>query len=77
MCTKKEVHIFNVWTIIMPSLNIKEWKLFELQIIQNRHPLSILDGKNIRVQHPAKMSKYFWNVWSQIKTNFGRSYSYL
>ena len=24
--------IFNVWTIIMQSLNIKEWKLFELQI---------------------------------------------
>ena len=25
-------HIFNVWTIIMQSLNIKEWNLFELQI---------------------------------------------
>ena len=26
----KEVHMFNVWTMIMQSLNIKEWKLFEL-----------------------------------------------
>ena len=36
--TKKEVHMFNVWTMIMQSLNIKEWKLFELHII---HHLSI------------------------------------
>ena len=26
------VHIFNVWTIIMQSSNIKEWNLFEIQI---------------------------------------------
>ena len=30
MCTKWEVHIFNVWTIIRQILNIKEWKLLEL-----------------------------------------------
>ena len=52
MCTKKKVHIFNVWTIIMQSLNIKEWKLFELQITQTWHPLRISDGKNVQVQHP-------------------------
>ena len=33
------VHIFNVWTIIMHSLNEKEWKLLELQIAQTRPPL--------------------------------------
>ena len=31
----------------MQSLNIKEWKLFELQITQNWHPLCISDGKNV------------------------------
>ena len=44
---KIEVHISNVWTIIMQSLNIKEWKLLELQIPQTRHPLRIPDGKNV------------------------------
>ena len=34
MCTKKEVHIFNMWTIIMQSFDKKEWKLLELQITQ-------------------------------------------
>ena len=47
MCTKYDVHIFNVWTIIMQSLNKKEWKLLESQITQTRHPLCILDGKNV------------------------------
>ena len=42
-----KVHIFNVWKIIMQSLNKKEWILLELQITQTRHPLSILDGKNV------------------------------
>ena len=32
MCTKKEVHMFNVWSIIEQSLHIKEWKFLELQI---------------------------------------------
>ena len=32
ICIKLEVHIFNVRTIIMESLNIKEWILLELQI---------------------------------------------
>ena len=39
------MHIFNVWTIIIQSLNIKEWKLFELQIKQTWHTLRILNGK--------------------------------
>ena len=30
----------------MQSLNIKEWKLLELQNTQTRHPLSILDVTN-------------------------------
>ena len=47
MGTKYEVHIFNVWTIIVQSLNIKEWILLELQITQTWHPLSIADGKNV------------------------------
>ena len=47
MCTKYKVHIFNLWTIIMQSLNIKEWKLFELQITQTWHPLRVSDGKNV------------------------------
>ena len=34
MCTKYKVHIFNMWTIIMQSLNIKEVKKLELQITQ-------------------------------------------
>ena len=57
MCTKQEVHIFNVWTtllqswinldgwtIIMQSLNITEWKRFELQIMQTRHPKAFRIG---------------------------------
>ena len=45
MCTKYRVHMFNVWTITMQRLNIKEWKLLELQITQTRYPLSIFNGK--------------------------------
>ena len=30
-------------TIIMQSLNKKEWKLLELQITQTRHPKSVAD----------------------------------
>ena len=37
------MHIFNMWTIIMQSLNEKEWKLLELQITQIRHPKSVAD----------------------------------
>ena len=47
MSTKYEVHIFNVWITIMQSLNIKECKLLELKITQTRHPLSILQKKNV------------------------------
>ena len=49
MCTKKEVYMFNVWTMIMQSLNNKEWKLFELHITQTRHHLSILNRKMIKI----------------------------
>ena len=43
-----EVHMFNVRIIIVQILNIKEWKLLELQITQTRHPLSILNTeKNV------------------------------
>ena len=34
----------------------------ELQITQTRHPLSILEGKNVYVQHPSKMENYSLNV---------------
>ena len=36
---------------IMQGLNIKEWKLLELQNTQTKHPLLISDGKNVLVQH--------------------------
>ena len=48
MCTKWEVHIFNMWTaiiMIMLSLNKKEWKLLELKITHTRHPKSDVDGQ--------------------------------
>ena len=48
------VHTFNVWTIIMQSLNIKEWNLFELEITQTRHPLGILDEKMSKFNTPWK-----------------------
>ena len=45
---REKVHIFNVWTIIMQSLSIKEWTLLGLQITQTRQPLSFSDGeKNV------------------------------
>ena len=34
------VHILNVWTIIMQSLNVKEWNLFEIQISHKVHNVS-------------------------------------
>ena len=34
--TKYEVHIFNVWTIIMQNLNKKEWKPLDLPITQGK-----------------------------------------
>ena len=57
-----EVHMFNVWIINMQSLNIKEWKLFELQITQTRHPLIILQKKMSNFKTP-KMKKNPWNVY--------------
>ena len=56
------VHIFNVWTIIMQSLNVKEWKLLELQITQTRHHLSILVRKKCLSLAPLKKRKYAWNM---------------
>ena len=44
---QQKVHIVIVWTIIMQSLIIKEWKLLQLQITRNMHPLSILDEKSV------------------------------
>ena len=69
MCTKYMVHMFNVWTIKMQSLNINEWKLLELQITQTR--LSISDGKfnspKIRkYQMCTKKEVHMFNVWSII-----------
>ena len=36
--TKQKVHIFNKSGVSMQGLNKKEWKLFELQITQCKHP---------------------------------------
>ena len=58
---KKERHMFNVWTIIMQSLNIKEWKLLELQIIQTRNHLSISNKKMSKFNTRQKSGKK-WNV---------------
>ena len=44
--------MFNVWIIIIQSLNIKEWKLLELQITQTRHPFSILQKKMSKFKTP-------------------------
>ena len=41
----------------MQSLNIKEWKLLELQITQTWHPLSILDGKMSNFTTPQNEKK--------------------
>ena len=46
MLFKYEVQNFNVWTIIMQFLNIKEWKLFEKQITQTRrYPKYVVGGQ--------------------------------
>ena len=58
ICTKKR-HMFNVWPIIMQSLNIKEWKLFELQNTQTRNHLSITMSK---FKTPQKWKKKSWHV---------------
>ena len=49
--------MFNVWLIVMQSLNIKEWKLLELQITQTRHPLSILKKKMTKFKIPKNEKK--------------------
>ena len=40
-------------------LNIKEWKLLELQITQTRNHLSICNKKNVLVQDTPKMKQLF------------------
>ena len=58
---KKKVHMFNVWTVMMQSLNNKEGKLFELDITQIRHHLGILIKKCLS-SRPPKMKSKLWNV---------------
>ena len=61
---KKERHMFNVWTIIMQSLNIKEWKLLELQqITQTRNHLSNSNKKSLSSRPLKDEKKYSWNVY--------------
>ena len=36
------------------KFDIKEWKLYELQITQTRHPLSISDEKMFQFNIPQK-----------------------
>ena len=62
------MHIFNEWTIITQSLNIKEWKLLELQITQTRHPKSVVekwtdwqtDGRTFLHDGRSKVSNGPW-----------------
>ena len=46
--------------VCMQGLYKKEWKLFTLQITQNRHPISVSDVKTMSVQSvvDVKMSKF-------------------
>ena len=44
---------------IMQSLNIKDSKLFELQITQTRQSPTHFGWKNVLVQHPSIIRKYF------------------
>ena len=46
ICIKWTVHIFNVWTIIMQSLNMKEWILLELQLHKLGTPYAFPMEKN-------------------------------
>ena len=49
--------MFNVWTIILQSLNIKEWKFSELQIAWTRNHLSISIEKMSKGKTPQKWKK--------------------
>ena len=77
--------MFNVWTIIIQSLNIKEWKLLELQITETGHPLSISDGKN-KFNSPknkkmfiksAQKKRHIINVWTIIMQSLNIKYENL
>ena len=57
ICIKYELHILNLWTIIMQSLNVKEWILLEFQFTLARHPLSISEGKHVYVNTLQKLKK--------------------
>ena len=49
-----QAYIFNMWTIIMQSLNKKEWILLELQITQTRHPKAFWMEKMSKLNTPQK-----------------------
>ena len=44
----------------MQSLNIKECKLLELQVTQNRHPYAFHMEKMFKLNTPKKYEKYSW-----------------
>ena len=58
---RKESNQINVWTITMQSLNVKEWKLLELQITQTRRPYAFRMEK-CPSPTPVKKRKYLSNV---------------
>ena len=62
MSTKNKVHIFNMWTIFMQSVNKKEGKISDLQITQTRPPLSILDGSSTPFKNEKKAVKCAQNT---------------
>ena len=64
--------------IIMQSLNIKEWKLLELQITQTRNPLSILRSSS-RPQNEKKKSWNVYKIWGahlQCVNNYYAKFEY-
>ena len=56
---QKDVPIFNVWTLIVQSLNIKEWILLDLQITQTGYPQSFRMDK---FNTPQKWEERIGNV---------------
>ena len=58
MCTKWMVHIFNVWTIIRQSLNIKESKLLELFRLHKPDTIQAFWTEKFLSSTPLKNEKY-------------------
>ena len=59
------VHIFNVLTLIMQSLNIKEWNLFELQIHTNKQRKQSKGGVDVimsKFNNPKNIIKCAQNI---------------